>query len=404
MAERRSLYDMIFGNNPKAVNNQTQLKMLNGYQPQFSMFGTEAYNSDVVRSAVDSIARHAAKLKPKHVRRVDGQVIPSSSALERLLQQRPNPFMDAYSFYYKVVTLLYLRNNAFVYINKDSAGNVLGFYPIDATSVEMVEASGQIFAKFRFLGGQQVTLPYEELIHLRRFFYKNDIFGETSEKALLPTLELIQTTNDGIANAVKSSAYLRGLLKFTNTMIKPEEIKKQRDLFVSDYMNITNNGGIAAIDAKAEYQELKNNPMMIDSSQMNAIEEKVYKFYNVNKDIIMSSYNEDTWNAFYESVIEPIAIQLSLEFTSKLFTDRERGFGNEIVFEANRLQYASNKTKIELVKELTSLGLLSLNEAREVFNLSAIENGDKRIVSLNYVDASVANQYQLGNGGGTSGN
>lgn len=396
MAERRSLYDMIFGKNPKTINNQTQLKMLSGFHPQFSMFGSEAYDSDIVRAAVDSIARHAAKLKPKHVRRVNGQVLPSNSTLERLLQVRPNPFMDAYSFYYKVVTLLYMRNNAFIFINKDSVGNVLGFYPVDASSVELVEAAGQVFAKFKFMGGQQITLPYEELIHLRRFFYKNDIFGETSERALLPTLELIQTTNDGIANAVKSSAYLRGLLKFTNTMIKPEEIKRQRDLFVTDYLDVTNNGGIAAIDAKAEYQELKNNPMMIDSNQMNAIEEKIYKFYNVNKDIIMSSYNEDTWNAFYESVLEPIAIQLSLEFTSKLFTDRERGFGNEIVFEANRLQYASNRTKIELVKELTSLGLLSLNEAREVFNLSAIEDGDKRIVSLNYVDASLANQYQLG--------
>lgn len=396
---------MIFGGKPKTINNQTQLKMLNGYQPQFTMLSSDAYDSDIVRSCVDSIARHAAKLKPKHVRRADGQVNLMNSTLERLLQQRPNPFMDAYTFYYKVVTQLYMKNNAFVFINRDGQGNVIGFYPVDSASVEMVEAAGQVYTKFQFMGGQQVTLPYEELIHLRRFFYKNDLFGETSERALFPTLELIQTTNDGIANAVKSSAYLRGLLKFTNTMIKPEEIKRQRDLFVTDYLDVTNNGGIAAIDAKAEYQELKNNPMMIDAAQMNAIEEKVYKFFNINKDIITSSYSEDTWNAFYESVLEPIAIQLSLEFTSKLFTDRERGFGNEIVFEANRLQYASNKTKIDLVKELTSLGLLSLNEAREVFNLHAIEDGDKRIVSLNYVDASVANQYQLGKEvGGTNGN
>jgi hypothetical protein len=135
---------------------------------------------------------------------------------------------------------------------------------------------------------------------------------------------------------------------------------------------------------------------MVSGEQMSVIEEKVFKYFNVNKKIIMSEYNESEFDAFYESVIEPIAIQLSLEFTSKLFTDREKGFGNEIIFEANRLAYVSTKTKIDLINTLMPLGLLSLNEAREIFNLSAVEDGDKRLVSLNYVDSTKQNQYQIG--------
>jgi HK97 family phage portal protein len=407
LAEKRSLFNMVFGNKPVSQpKDVTTLRMLNGFAPIFTSTSTDAYDSDIVRSAVDAIARNAAKLRPKHVRRKDGQVQLTESNLERLLAVRPNPHMDAYSFLYKVVTQLYMKNNSFIFIDWDSTGGVRALYPINAPTVQLMESKGEIFAKFMFLGGQQIVLPYSDLIHLRRFFYSNDLYGETSERALMPTLDLIHTTDEGIKNAVKSSAYLRGLLKFSN-MLKPEDMKRQRDLFISDYMDITNNGGIAATDAKADYIELKNDPKMVDEKVMQAAKTKVFNYFGVNESIIKSDYSEDQWNAFYESTIEPIAIQLSLEFTSKLFTSKEQGYGNEIIFESNRLQYASNKTKVEVVTMLVDRGMMSLNQGLEVFNLPPIEGGEKRIVSLNFVDSELANQYQLGlkknEGSGTDG-
>jgi HK97 family phage portal protein len=395
VAQKRGLFSMIFGKKSEPIAGQyTQLKMLSGFSPFFSDFGENAYESDVVRAAVDAIARNAAKLKPKHVRRSAGQVTLLDSTLERLLNVRPNAYMDSFTFLYKVVTQLYMSNNAFIYVDKVNE-SIKGFYPIPASQLELIERNDQVYARFRFLGGDVVTLPYDQVIHLRRFFYRDDFYGERTNDALKPTLQLLQTANDGIINSVKSSAYLRGLLKFTS-MLKPEDMKKQRDLFVQDYMDITNNGGIAATDAKAEYVDLKSDPKMISAEQMKLIEDKVYKYFNVNESIVKSDYTESQWAAFYESVIEPIAIQLSLEFTTKIFTSREQGFGNEIIFEANRLQYASTMTKLRIVNTLMDRGLLSMNEAREIFNLSPIEDGDKRIVSLNFVDAAKANEYQLG--------
>jgi HK97 family phage portal protein len=302
--------------------------------------------------------------------------------------------MNAFDFLYKVITQLYLKNNAFILIQTEGF-EVVGFYPINANNVEMLEVRDELYCKFRFQNGKEMTVPYSQVIHLRRFFNENDIYGE-SNSALLPTLELLHTTSEGISNAVKSSAHLRGILKFTTAMLKPEDMKKQVDDFVTQYMSINNNGGIAGIDSKADYQELKSNPILVNAEQMTAIEEKVFKYFNVNKKIVMSEATEEEFDAFYETVIEPISLQLSLEFTSKLFTDRERGFGNEIVFEANRLAFLSTKTKLEMIQQLIPLGLLSINEAREILNLTPVENGDKRLVSLNYVDASVQNQYQLG--------
>jgi HK97 family phage portal protein len=401
--EKRTIWDKIFGVEPKQLTNETQFKFMNGYTPVFTHFGDDPYASDVVRSAIHAIASNTAKLRPKHIRRVKNDIQNVKGPYEYLLSVRPNEFMSAYDFLYKTITQLLQFNNAFVYIKTDwSTNKVTGFYPVDMESIEVVEAQNILFVKFQFPNGKRLTAPYSDFIHLRRFFNRNDLFGDSNEKALLPTLDLIHTTDEGISNAVKSSAFLRGLIKFTNAMLKPEDIKRQRDAFVKDYFDVTNNGGIAALDAKAEYQELKNDPKMVDDKQMNLIEEKVHKYFGVNKKIIMSNYTEDEWDAFYENVIEPLAIQMSLEFTYKLFSENQQKIGNEIIFEANRLSYASNSTKIALLRDLAPLGLFTINEGREVFNMAPVEGGDKRIQTLNVVDANKANEYQGVNNKDTS--
>ncbi|WP_339145442.1 MULTISPECIES: phage portal protein [unclassified Sutcliffiella] len=392
--EKRSIFQKMFSKADKAITNSyTQFKLMNGYTPVFTSFGDNAYSSDIVRSTIHSIASSAAKLKPKHVRRNSGSIAHQQSHIERLLSVRPNAHMNAYDFYYKIITQLYTKNNSFTLIQSDATGNVVGFYPINFSNVELLEHKDELYARFRFSNGQMLTVHYDEVIHLRRFYNENDMFGESNNDALLPTLELIHTTNEGIINAVKSSAFLRGLLKFTS-QLRPEDMKQQRDDFVKDYMSINNNGGIAALDQRADYMDLKSDPKMVDDKQMAIIEKKVYKYFNVNENIVMSQYSEEEWAAFYESVIEPIAIQMSLEFTSKLFTDREKGHGNEIIFEANRLQYASNESKRKIVETLMPLGMLTINQGLEIFNLAPIEGGEKRLMSLNYVDADKANEYQ----------
>lgn len=358
------------------------MHMFGGYTPVFTPFGDDTYESDVVRSAVDAIARNAAKLKAKHIRKLNGKVQPAFGLIEKLLTIRPNPKDSAYDFQYKVFTQLLLRSNAFILV--DRAGpmeryRVRGFYPIDCTQATMMEKDGELFIQFQLRQGGQLTIPYADVIHLRRFYVGED-FGSGNSKTLLPTLELIHATNQGIINAIKSSAFVRGILKFTQN-INPDDRKKQTEEFIRDYLNPVNGGGIAATDIKAEFVPMNSEPKIVDDKQMRLIEQKVYKYFGVNEKIITSNYSEDEWNAFYESVIEPLAIQLSLESTDKVFSQNERNHGNEIIYEANRLQYASTKTKLEL-REMVDRGAMTPNEWREAFNMAPLDGGDKPIRRL----------------------
>lgn len=370
---------------PGATNTttNTKLKVINDYDVSFQAFSGSLYDSDIARSCIDAIARNTAKLNMQHI---------GSAALNKQLLLSPNDYMSAYDFIYKVVSMLYTKNNVFIAIERHF-GKITGFIPVDYSLCEFSK-DGK-FVYFTLKDGTKTFDEYSNLIHLRRHYNDKTLYGSEGVTPLLPTLEVINTSNQGIISAVKSSARLRGLLKFT-TQLRPEDLKRHKDEFTKDYLGADNDGGIAATDAKAEFQELKSDIKMVDDKQLLTTRDNIYRYFGVNENIIKSNYSEDEYNAFYSSVIEPIAIQMSLEFTRKIFSDAEISHGNKLVFSAERLTFASNSTKANIINVLLPLGLLSINEARTIFELSPIEDGDRHLVSLNYVDLSKANQYQLG--------
>lgn len=385
------LFDRIFRRQEK----RPVVQFINEQTGAFTSTCGDAYSNDIYRGAVDAIARNMGKLKGSHVLKyADHNEIEGDCKLNRLLQVRPNPYMSAYDFLYKLATHYYLYNNAFALLCRDERGNITGIYPITATGVDMLsDAQGGLYCRFYFKSGQQSIFPYRDIIHLRRNFNSDSLLGDDN-RALFPALELAHTQNEGIISGIKSGANIRGILKYTQIM-SPEKLKEEKAAFINDYLQISNDGGIVALDQKAEYQPIESKPVILSAEQTQEVKSKIYDYLGVTESIVNSSYTEDEFSAFYESTIEPFAVALSMEFTAKVFTDREQAFGNSIVFESGRLQFSSNKTKVELIKELMPLGLLTVNQALEILNMPGIEGGDKRLQTLNVVDANKANQYQL---------
>lgn len=377
--EKRNWLQRLFGNLFPRRAGLAQVRIMSGYTPIFTPWGGKPWEADVVRAAVDAVARNAAKLRARHIRRQNGEIVSVGGQLERVLQVRPNPRMSAFDFQYKLVATLLLDNNAYAYPRWVGA-QLDSIWPINCVMSEFMEdEAGTLFIKFYFADGGAVMLPYSDVIHLRRHYYDNDLLGSPNT-AINTTLDVHHTTQQGLAQAVKTSAHLRGILQI-EAMLKPEDIEKERERFVRQYMTVQNAGGIAALDSKAKYIELKNDPKMVDPEHLQELRDAVFRYFGVNENIVMGKYDEDEWNAFYESVIEPLAVQMSLEFTAKLFSPREIGHGNEIVFEANRLQYASMRSKLELVR-MVDRGALTPNEWRAVMNLGPIEGGDVPIRRL----------------------
>lgn len=387
-----SILDRLF----RRERTRTKTELINEPVSGFSMYGGDAYSNDIFREAVDAIARNAGKLKGSHVVTYAGERHETTDGrLNRLLQTRPNRYMSSYDFLYKLTTRLFLYNNAFAYIDRDERGNVRALYPITATHVDILsDATGSLFCGFMLRDGREVTLPYDDIVHLRRFFNENEILGEDNT-AIASGIELAQTQNDGITSAIRAGASIRGILSFTQIM-SPTKLKEEKDAFVKDYLELGNEGGVIATDQKMSYTPIDHKPVLLDADQAKEIKTKIYNYLGLTESIVNSSYTEDEYAAFYESTLEPIAIALSQEFTAKVFNDREQAFGNSIVFESGRLQFTSNKTKVSLIAQLAPYGLLTINQALEMLNLPSVADGDKRLQALNMIDQSIATEYQLG--------
>ncbi len=368
----------------------------------FTQFGSNISKSDVVKICIDRVASQCAKLKPNYIKTLEDKTITEKTGrLTFILKHRPNPL--PYSFIYKIITLLLLNDNAFVYPMFDSTtGSIKALYPLRPILVEIiVDSNNDYYFKFYFEDGKEFTLPIENVIHLRKFYGRHDVFGGTGSsgdhEALLKTITINDNVLQGVDNAIKSSLQIRGIIKM-NGMLSETDKKKQRDLFDKALNDAINSKGssIIPVDLKADYIPITVDPKLIDKDTLEFLQSKILDYFGVSVPIFTNKYNEDEYNSFYESTIEPLAIQLSEAFSVGLLTENELMRGEEIIFYSERLQYASWDTKVSAIEKLMSLGIMSLNESRALLGLEPVEGGNKRLQSLNFVDADKANIYQIG--------
>jgi HK97 family phage portal protein len=389
--QKRSIFNRIFGTQPQTPQQLTAVQMLNSYNNRISNYSGDLYDNATVRSCIDTIARYFAKMQPVH--RLKGVTV--NDSLNALISLRPNVDMSTYTFLYKVATCYYMDNNVYLYISRDSLGNVISLWPFSYSQAELKENKyGDLYLEFTFSTGKKVVASTDDVIILRRNIYKNDFFSETNNKPLYPIVNLLYTISQGIINAVKSSAFIRGIYKVIGGL-QPADIKEKRDNFKSQFFDTQNNGGIIVMDSKGEYTPIDSKPVLVDDKNSKLVNEQVYTYFGINENIVKGTYTEDEFTAFYEGILEPLALQLSQEMNAKLFSQREIGFGNEVVFVGDKLSYMSMTSKVNMINAVKDLGVLTKGTIADILNIERPADADKILQSLNYIDTSIANQYQL---------
>lgn len=357
--------------------------------------------NEIVGAIANAVASNVAKLTPQVIRKTAAGTTIKNDKLSRLLEIRPNAENSTYDFLYKMASDLIYTSNAFavVFFN-DDCSEITSIQPITVTSHRIFEVDGVLYFKFIWeYDKKSYTVPYQFVIHIKGRYNRKRFLGTPPDAELQNSTELLNVTYSGIKNVIRNSASLRGYLKYNN-FIDEKELRQKVSEFQSAYMSSDNEGGIAGLDNTLDFHEITQKPPAIPITQVNFFRENIYRYYGVNEKILNSTYTEAEWNSFYEGVIEPIAIQLSLEFTYKLFTEGERSFGNKIVFTTNRLQYATLQTRNAVAKDLFDRGIISINEYREFMYLPQTEDGDVRMISLNYVKVDEQTEYQIGKANG----
>lgn len=398
-------FDKLFRRPPK---QKKFAPTFDGFVPIYSQFGTNIYASDVVQQALKCIVDEMKKLNPTHVRYKDNDPVPVKSTVQDVLDN-PNQLMTTSEFIEKIVWMLLMNYNAFVIPTyytwiDDKTGAERRYYeslyPINPTQVDFIEdGAGRLFVTFWFWNGYKTTVPYDDVIHIRYNYSVNqymggNMMGQPDHEALLGTLQLNNELLQGIAKAMKSSYSVNGIVKYNTLM---DDGRTEAALKELENKLKNSESGFLPLDLKAEFTPLEHKSALVDKPTLEFIDEKILRNWGVPLDILMGDYNKETYEAFFQKTLEPIIIAISQAFTKKMFTSRERAFGNKIELYPKELIFMTVSQTLEMINILSPTGGLFENEKRVALGLRPLpELEGKRYMSLNWIDANNADQYQVG--------
>ena len=392
----------------KQPKNTRLAKTMNGLAPIYSQFGTDIYASDVVVQALACIAGEMKKLNPMHVRYVENDPVPVKGDLQDVLRN-PNPLMTTSDFLEKITYLLLMNYNVFIvptyytWIDEKTGATrryYKGLYPIQPSDVYFIEdATGELFVKFVFWDASETTIKYSDVIHIRYRYGVNEYMGggydgRPDHKGLLETLELNKQLLSGVAKAMKASYAVNGILK-TNSIISDDETKAAIDNFEKKLTN--SESGVLPLDMKADYTPITKDTKVVDEGTLKFIDEKILRYFGIPLPILLGTFTKEEYEAFFQKTLEGLIAAFSQAFTKKLLTEREQAFGNKIEFYPEQLIFMSTSQKIDMINLLSPTGALFENEKRTILGLMPLpELSGKRYMSLNWIDADKAAQYQVG--------
>jgi len=374
---------------PKKDKYLKSQKLVNLFTPFFSSTVNPKLN-DTFMACVNTHAKHISKIKPK----VFLNDAPTKNYLTKKLCISPNPIMEGGSFWEKVATNYYLENNAFIYIDwnvNNLKEPVKALWIIDPISTEVRADGEDIYLKFN-LNGESITTDIKNVIHLTRNVDTNGIFGTTSP-AIDKILKVINTNYEGIEQAIKTSAFLRFVLTHSGPL-KDSDRKQKAEDFAKTYL-AKDGTGIAYLDSSTTLTQVNSQAKYANADEMKVFEEKILRYHNISESILTGDFTEIQWQSYYETNIETFTNKLVNELMNKLLFDSDIAKGEKIIVQSNSLDVASTQTKINLVQNTKELGIFTQNEYRSLFGYPPIEGGDKSLMSLNFIDASKASEYQL---------
>lgn len=357
------------------------IKMISEQGSYFQMWNGELYKSDVIRACIRPKAKAIGKLMPKHIIDDGENIKIQKKANIYFLLEEPNKLMTNQVMFEKIIVQLQLNNNAFIAIHRNENGIPIELIPINCIKVEAKKRNNELYLVFTLKNGEDVTYSYNDIIHIRQDLNDNEIFGESPLDTLKPLMEIVNTTDQGIVNAIRNSSIIKWLLEFKQTL-REEDMISHIKKFAKNFLDVdSETGGVAAADPRYSAKQVEQKDYVPNATQMDKTTQRLYSFFNTNDKIVQSKYGEDDWNAYHESEIEPIALQLSMEYTRKIFNRKQRFSGERIVWESTNLQYASMNTKLNL-ERMVDRGAMSANTWLKILNLPPVEGGDKLVRRL----------------------
>lgn len=373
----------------------------------FTSFGKDVTASDIVKTAIHRVCEEVSKCTIKSVTELQNphSVVVADDDINRILLARVNPLCGLKDFLYKVAYLTLVNRNCFIYWAYDEqpidGGYVKritrGFYPLENVSIKLYYQGDEMRAELRSTTGGGITLdlPYSDLIHIRLGYGANaylggDASGRADWRGALKTLQTINVMQEAIPKSLEAALSVHGVLSLKTVAdadkktVSREEFENH--LFDSKY-------GIVATDYESEFQPININTHDIPPTILSYMRDEILAPFGVSLPIYLGKYTDEEFTAFYQTAVEGLLMSICEAMRITLFTPKQLAYGRTIKFYDKIVQSLSFQRRQEIAEMTKEDALLSRDERRELLGYDP--DGQPTRVSLNYIDVSIANQYQL---------
>lgn len=372
-------------------------------------FVSTAYQSDFVNNAIDRVASEISKIDVKSViERADSTIVQNDD-LTRLFRFGPNPLQTTKDFLASIEWVRRKHGNVFIFpvydIIRDAYQNETrryrAFYVLQPVDFEVgVSVRGDVWEIcFLYADGKQYTLAYSDLIHLKWRRGANLFKGGGDDSGNMPTKDLLQSVNalnatvDGLPKAIAASMQVKGIYHAKSLMDSSRQNEQRVNL--EDHI-LTSKMGVVMTDIAGEFTPVNMQAPIVSAPTMKFMKSGIIQRYGVNEAVLDGDYTGSQHSSFYQTTIEDFIVDAEQAFSRACFTQREQDIGHRLKFYYSRIKYLSTADQLEMARLARDTGLLTQNQVLEMFGLPPFEGGDIRLRSLNYVNADIADQYQMG--------
>lgn len=382
-------------------------QIVNANNVLFSSFGTEITASEIVKTAIHRVAEEISKCSLKSVveKNDPRRVTVCDDSINAVFSGRVNKLCGLKDFLYKIVYLLLVNRNCFIYWaydevpikGTDKVRRVTrGFYPIENANVRLYYLDGELRTELSTTagGGIVLDLPYSDLIHIRNGYGANAFLGGNASgradfREILGNLQTLHVIKEAIPKSLEASLSLKGVLTL-KTVADADKREVKRETFEDHLFN--SRYGIVATDYESDFQPINIQTQDIPSNVLSFIRDEILSPFGVSLPIYLGKYTDEDYTAFWQTACEGITLAITDAFRIVLFTPHEIKYGHKIKCYdkiAQSLSFARRQEIAEMTKEDA---LLSRDERRELLGYDP--DGQPTRVSLNYIEVDLANKYQ----------
>lgn len=398
----KNLFAKLRGNDEKKILTE----VLSDSRAVFSSFGNDIYFSDLVANCLDRIAAEISKIDVVSVVAKDDSISRQNDDISRLFKYQPNPLQTSKDFLASCEWLRRKFMNAFIYPQYETFTSASGqevrrytaFYPLAPVNAELGHfEDGRWAIKFFWRDGSADTLPYDSVIHMKwrrgtsLLMGGGNDFGAVDDSNTLRSLKTLDEILQGLPKMIASSLNLNGVLTVKTIVEKKALEDAAKDFESRIYKSDT---GIVAVGLEGDYKPINKAFPAVPDNVLKFLKDIIRERYGVSEAILSGDFDGKQHAAFYQTCLEDFLIEFEQAFTERLFTQREKDVGHRIKCYYARVSYMDAAEKRELAQLARDTGLMTLNEIRELYGMSPIEGGDRRLQSLNYINAASADEYQ----------